>query len=38
MGRLIRNTVLYNVVFIGLGNVLQIFFADPDQPADGKMV
>ena len=27
MGRLIRNTVLYNVVFIGLGNVLQIFFA-----------
>lgn len=27
MGRLIRNTVLYNVVFIGLGNVIQIFFA-----------
>ncbi len=27
MGRLIRNTVLYNVVFIVLGNVLQIFFA-----------
>lgn len=27
MGRLIRNTVLYNVVFILLGNVLQIFFA-----------
>jgi len=25
--RLTRNTVLYNVVFIGLGNVLQIFFA-----------
>ena len=25
--RLTRNTVLYNLVFIGLGNVLQIFFA-----------
>jgi len=25
--RLTRNTVLYNIVFIGLGNVLQIFFA-----------
>ena len=25
--RLTRNTILYNIVFIGLGNVLQIFFA-----------
>jgi ABC-type polysaccharide transport system permease subunit len=25
--RLTRNTVLYNIVFIGIGNVLQIFFA-----------
>ncbi|MCL2055798.1 MAG: ABC transporter permease subunit [Oscillospiraceae bacterium] len=27
LGRLVRNTVLYNVVFIGLGNILQIVFA-----------
>jgi ABC-type polysaccharide transport system permease subunit len=25
--RLSRNTVLYNIVFIGIGNVLQVFFA-----------
>ena len=25
--RLTRNTILYNLVFIGLGNILQIFFA-----------
>lgn len=27
LGRLIRNTVLYNIVFIGLDNILQVFFA-----------
>ena len=25
--RLTRNTVLYNIVFIGIGNILQVFFA-----------